>query len=668
MRLVLFVSTLLVASLGSSFAQQRSGIALSLVDPAVRPQDDFWRFANGKWLAATDIPADRPSWDTFSELREKTQSQLRALIEGIPPRAGGEQRKLGDFYASFMDEKAVEKAGLAALKPELERIRLTLDRSALPALFAHLSARWVRVPFWLDIGPDERDATTYVAHLRQGRLGLPDRDYYLKDDPHFRTVRTAYRAHVAKLLSMAGEPASDRDVDGILELETALARVQWTRVQNRDPIKTYNKRTIVELPALISSSDWRTFLGASGAPADLATLVVVQPSYIDGLGSVMRDTPMSAWRAWLAYNLLSAYASYLPSAFVDEDFAFEQRTLRGVPEMQPRWKRGVAAVDRSLPFALGRLYVERHFSPASKAHAERMIAHFLDTYRQSIETLEWMGPQTRHEALQKLAAIRPKIGYPEKGRTYQELDVRSSDLVGNVIRARRHEYDFWIAKIGRPVDREEWFTAPQVVNAFYNPNQNEIVFPAGILQPPFFDADYEDAANYGGIGVVIGHEISHAFDDQGSRFDGVGNLRDWWTAEDRGRFESKTRGLIAQYDAFSPLPGYQVNGQLTLGENVADNSGLAVAVKAYRRSLGGKPAPTLDGYSGDQRLFLAFAQIWKDKVRDAARIERLKIDPHSPGQFRANGALRNQTAFDEAFGLKQGDGMYLPPADRISIW
>ncbi len=650
-------------------AQQRSGIDLSAIDSSVRPQEDFWRFANGKWLAATAIPADRPAWDTFNALRETTQGQLRGLIEGIDPQStDGERRKLTDFYASFMDERQVEAAGLGALMPELDRIHALAGTAALPALFGHLARLWVRTPFYLDVGPDEHDATVYVGHLAQGRLGLPDRDYYLKDDAHFLTIRTAYRTHIAKLLSLAGGPAGEADADAIISLETALARLQWTRVQNRDPVKTYNRRTVAALPALTADDAWPSWLAAVGIGRDVRDLVVFQPSYFDGLGAVLRDVPLATWRAYLTYNLLSAYAPYLSAAFAAEDYAFEQRALRGVPEFQPRWKRAVAIVDRSMGFALGKLYVERHFPPANKARAEAMIAQMMAVYRTSIETLDWMGPETRRQALAKLAAMRARIGYPEKWRDYDGLVVRRDDLVGNVMRARRFDHAFWTAKVGQKVDRDEWFTTPQIVNAFYSPSKNEITFPAGILQPPFFDAGAEDAANYGGIGTVIGHEISHGFDDEGSHFDGDGNLRNWWTPEDRDRFEARTRGLVAQYDAFSSLPGYRVNGALTLGENIADNSGLAVAVKSYRRSLEGRPAPVIDGYTGEQRLFLAFAQIWKDKVRDAARIERIKTDPHSPGQFRANGALRNQTAFDEAFGVKPGDGMYLPPDQRISLW
>ena len=666
---------ILALAIGAAFAaaamaEPRSGIDLSSIDPAVRPQEDFWQFANGKWLAATPIPADRAAWDTFSVVREATQQQLRDVIEGIDPGSadGSEPRKLADLYGSFMDEARVEAAGLDGLRDELRRIHDLHDKAALPALFAYLSRLSVRIPWGLNIAPDEHDATRYVAHLEQSSLGLPDRDYYLKDDAHFQTIRTAYRDHIVKLLTLAGEPAADTSADAIVALETALARLQWTRVENRDPLKTYNKRDIAALPALVGNDDWRSYLSAGGVGAGVDTLIVAQPSYFDGIGGVLRDVPLATWQAYLTYNLLSAYAPYLSAPYVAEDFAFEQHTLRGVPEIQPRWKRGVSLTDRLLSFALGRLYVERYFPPASKARADAMIANLIAVYRESISTLDWMGPETRRQALDKLAAIRPMIGYPDKWRDYSGLAIRRDDLVGNVMRGRRFIYDFWMAKLGHEVDRAEWFTAPQTVNAFYSASRNEIVFPAGILQPPFFDAGADDAANYGGIGTVIGHEISHAFDDQGSRFDGDGNLRNWWTDEDRKRFEGKTRSLVAQYDAFSPLPGYHVNGALTLGENVADNAGLAIAERAYRLSLGGCPAPVIDGYSGAQRLFISFAQIWHDKVRDAFRIERLKVDPHSPGQFRANGTLRNQSAFVEAFAVKPGDAMYLPPDQRISLW
>lgn len=659
-----------LAGAGAAMAEPRSGIDISAIDPAVRPQDDFWRFANGKWLAATPIPADRAAWNTFLALSETTQQQLRDVIEGADPRSevGSEPRQLADFYGSFMDEARVEAAGFDGLRAPLGRIHGLNDRAALPALFGDLERLWVRIPWGVDIFPDEHDATVYVAHVGQGRLGLPDRDYYLKDDPHFQAIRTAYREHIVRLLTLAGEPAAEAGADGVVAIETALARLQWTRVENRDPIKTYNRREVASLPTLLANDDWPSYFAAVGIGAEIRTLVVAQPSYFENLGAVLRDTPLQSWRAYLAYNLLSSYAPFLSAPFVAEDFAFEQHTLRGVPEMQPRWKRAVATIDRLLGFALGRRYVERYFPPANKARADALIANLMAAWRESIATLDWMGPATRAEALAKLAAIDPKIAYPSSWRDYSRLELRRDDLIGNVMRARQFDHEFWLAKLGRKVDRAEWRTPPQTVNAFYSAGRNDISFPAGILQPPFFDAAADDAANYGGIGTVIGHEISHAFDDQGSRFDGEGNLRDWWTEEDRKSFDGKTCSLVAQYDAFSPLAGYHVNGALTLGENVADNAGLAIAERAYRLSLGGCPAPVIDGYTGAQRLFIGFAQIWRDKMRDAARIERLKVDPHAPGQFRANGSLRNQGAFADAFEVKPGDAMYLAPEQRISLW
>jgi len=667
-----FVFVLMIASAWSAAMaeQPRSGIDLSAIDRSVPPQQDFWQFANGKWLATTPIPADRSAWDTFSDVREKTQAQLRSAIEAIDPNeALPEHRKISDLYASFMDTEGVNNlAGLTALDDMLGRIRSLRDKGELPALFAELARMSVRIPFSLDVSPDKRDATTYVAYLRQSGLGLPDRDYYLKDDAHFVNMRAAYRVHIAKLLALAGVPGDRIAADNVIEVETALAKLQWTRVENRDPVRTYNKTDISALPALVARDDLPSFLAAVGVGRDTTTVIVAQPSYFGGLAALFNDLPLATFKSYLIYHLFSAYSPYLPAPFVDEDFAFEQHTLRGVPEIQPRWKRAVATVDRLLGFDLGKLYVARTFSSASKAHAEAMIANLIAVYRDGITTLDWMGPETRAEALKKLAAVVPMIAYPEKSRDYAGLEIRRGDLVGNVMRAHSFDHAYWLGKLGQKVDRAEWFTTPQTVNAFYSPSRNQIVFPAGILQPPFFDAAADDAANYGAIGAVIGHEISHAFDDQGSQYDGEGNLRNWWTKDDRERFEKQTRSLVAQYDAFSPLPGYHVNGALTLGENVADNAGLAIAERAYRLARKGCPAPAIDGFSGEQRLFISFAQIWHDKVRDAARIERLKVDPHSPGQFRANGTLRNQTAFVDAFDVKPTDAMYLPKDQRIALW
>ncbi len=649
-------------------AEPRSGIDLAIMDPTTSPREDFWQYANGKWLAATPIPSDRSAWNSFSQLQETTQEQLRQVIEDIDPQQLSEsRRKVAELYASFMDEAGIESAGLAGLRERMEAIHGVHDKAELPVLFADLRRLWVRTPWELSIYPDEHDATVYAVHLEQGRLGLPDRSYYLTDDAHFRTIRAAYREHIVKLLSLAGEAAAEQSADAIIALETELARLQWSRVENRDPIKTYNRMEVGSLPTLMQKQDLPDYLSAAGV-GQVHTVIVAQPSYLEGLGAVFAKVPLDTWKAYLVYGLLSSYAGYLAPPFAAEDFAFEQHTLRGVPELQPRWKRAVTIVDRLIGFELGKIYVERYVPKANKVQADAVIANITAAYRDSIATLDWMGPDTRREALAKLDAIAVKIAYPEQWRDYGGLEIRKDDLVGNIMRARRFDYEFSLAKVGTKVDRAEWRMTPQTVNASYSPSRNEIVFPAGILQPPFFDAGADPAANYGAIGAVIGHEISHAFDDQGSRFDGAGNLRNWWTAEDRVRFEAKTRSLVAQYEAFTPLPGYHVNGALTLGENVADNAGLAIAARAYQLSRKGCAAPIIDGFTGEQRLFISFAQVWRDKVRDAARIERLNVDPHAPGQFRANGTLRNQDLFASAFGVRPGDAMYLPPETRVSLW
>jgi putative endopeptidase len=658
----------LVGSVAAA-AEPRSGIDLAAMDPTVSPREDFWTFANGKWLAATPIPADRSAWDSFTELRETTQAQLRRVIEDIDPHElSAERRKVADFYASFMDEASIESAGLARLGETIGSIHGVRDKAELPVLFAGLEHLGVRTPFELSIYPDEHDATIYAAHLEQGRLGLPDRGYYLTDDAHFREVRAAYREHIVRLLSLAGETAAEQSADAIIALETELARLQWSRVENRDPIKTYNRMDVASLPTLLQKQDLPAYLSAAGLSGEIHSIVVAQPSYFAGLGAILGQVPLETWKAYLVYGLLSSYAGYLAAPYATEDFAFEQHTLRGVPELPPRWKRAVAVVDRLIGFELGKIYVERYVPKTNKLQAKALIANIMAAYRDGIATLDWMGPDTRREALAKLDAITVKIAYPEQWRDYGRLAIGKDDLAGNVMRARRFDTEYWLAKVGTRVDRAEWHMTAQTVNASYSPSRNEIVFPAGILQPPFFDAGADAAANYGAIGAVIGHEISHAFDDQGSRFDGDGNLRNWWTKEDRSRFDAKTRSLVAQYDAFSPLPGYHVNGALTLGENVADNAGLAIALRAYLLSRKGCAAPIIDGFTGEQRLLISFAQIWRNKVRDAARIERLNVDPHAPGQFRANGTLRNQDPFADAFGVRPGDAMYLPPEQRVSLW
>jgi predicted metalloendopeptidase len=654
----------------ASAGAPKSGISIEYIDPAVRPQDDLFTYLNSKWLATTDIPADKSSWGTFVKLDDDLQPQLRAIIEAAasaPERAtGSDAQKIGDFYASFMDEKKVEELGLAPLSGELAKIAALQDKKEIPALIARFGKMGVTAPYGFGIHQDAKDSTKYVADIFQDGLGMPDRDYYLEAAK--ADTKAKYQAHIEKMLKLAGDENAAANAKDIVALETAMAKAQWTKVQNRDPVKTYNKVELAKLAKLAPGYDWTTYLNDSGLAGKVSYVIVSQPSYLKGFNEILKKTPLSTWKAYFQWQLLHENAPFLSKAFVDENFAFFGTTLSGVTEMRPRWKRGVAATQGALGESVGKLYVEQHFPAERKVRMEALVKNLLAAYKQSIDTLDWMSPETKKQAQAKLAKFTTKIAYPNKWRDYSALTVAKDDLIGNVTRGREFEYNRELNKLGKPIDRDEWGMTPQTVNAYYNPELNEIVFPASILQPPFFDADADDAVNYGAIGAVIGHEISHGFDDQGSQYDGDGNLRDWWTKADHKNFAAKTKELVKQYSSFEPIPGNHVNGELTLGENIADNSGVAIAYKAYKLSLGGKPAPVIDGFTGDQRFYIGFAQVWRMKMREAEQLVRLKTDPHSPGKFRANGTMRNQPGFYEAFNVKAGDKMYLPPKDRVIMW
>ncbi len=650
-----------------------SGIAVEYIDPSVRVQDDFFTHLNGKWLKSTEIPADKASWGTFVKLDDELRPQLRAIIEDAAKtpnqKAGSDAQRIGDFYASFMDEPKLESLGLSPLSSELARIAAIKDKSELPAMMAHLGQIGVRVPYDFGIHQDAKDSTRYVADIAQGGLGLPDRDYYLKaDDAKLADALAKYAVHVEKMLALAGDKTAAADAKAIVAFETELAKVQWTKVENRDPVKTYNKVELAKMAEVAPGFNWSAYLDAAGIASKASYVVVSQPSYLKGFAEVSNKTSLETWKSYLQLHLIEAYANFLSKPFVDERFAFYGTTLSGVKEMQPRWKRAVGTVEGAMGESLGKLYVEKHFPAERKARMEVLVKNLLAAYKQSIETLDWMSPATKKEAQAKLAKFTYKIGYPDKWKDYSALVVARDDLVGNVMRSRVVESNRELNKLGKPIDRAEWGMTPQTINAYYNPEMNEIVFPASILQPPFFDANADDAVNYGAIGGAIGHEISHGFDDQGSQYDGDGNLRNWWTPQDKANFAAKTRKLVAQYGAYSPLPGYKVNGELTLGENIGDNSGVAIAYKAYKLSLKGKKAPVIDGLTGDQRFFMGFGQVWRMKMREPQQIVQVKTDPHSPGQFRANGTMMNQPAFYEAFKVKPGDKMYLAPKDRVIIW
>ena len=661
------------ASATQSVPGARSGIDLRNLDPHIRPQDDFYRHVNGTWLEATQIPADKPEVSVFSTLDDAEQDALRALVEDAArddatSSADASRRKIGDLFGGFMDEAELERQGLRPLAAELARIERLQDKSAIPALLAHYNTLGVRTVYAAHVGQDARDSTKYTVGIDQSGLGLPDRDYYLQNDAKLVQIRGSYREHIEKMLILAGVATAAPDAQGVLLLETRIAQAQWTKVENRDPIKTYNKVELADLALLTPGYDWHSYLVAADLDGRVDYVIVSQPSYLASLGEIVRDTELGVWQAYFRAQLLAAFAPYLSQAFVDEHFAFYGTVLNGIPVNRPRWKRGVALVNRCLGESLGQLYVEKYFPPESKTRMLALVDNLLAAYRTSIATLDWMGPQTKHEAQTKLAKLVTKIGYPNKWRDYCDLEIRSADLVGNVMRAAAFEYRYALSKLGKPIDREEWEMTPQTINAYYDPQKNEIVFPAAILQPPFFDPRADDAVNYGSIGAVIGHEISHGFDDQGSHFDAQGNLRDWFTSDDHEKFAAKTAAIALQYGAYEPVPGYPINSALTLGEDIADNSGLAVAYRAYRLSLGTHAAPVIDGLTGDQRFYMGWAQAWQAKVRENTAILRIKADPHSPPRFRILGTVVNQPGFYAAFDVQPGDKMYLPPHQRVTIW
>jgi predicted metalloendopeptidase len=660
----------LLASAGVQAQQKTSGVDIANIDPSVRPQDNFFLNLNGKWLVKTEIPADKSSWGSFEKLDDDTKPQLRAIIEASAANpSGADAQRIGDFFASYMDEAKLEQLRLTPVKADFDRVAALSDKKQIPALIAYFNRYGYTAPYGFAIHQDNKDSTKYVADLVQDGLSLPDRDYYLKkSDKKLADTLAKYEQHVAKMLTMAGNASGAADAKAIVALETEIAKIQWTKVELRDPVKAYNKVPLDKLSKLAPGYDWTTWLNDTGIGGKVDYVIVSQPSFISGFNKLLNKTPLSTWKVYFQWQVLHANAAYLSKDFALENFAFYGKVLSGIDEQQPRWKRGVNATDGALGEALGKLYVEQHFPAERKARMEQLVKNLLEAFKESINTLDWMSPETKLQAQAKLAKFTTKIGYPNKWRDYSKLTVSRDDLVGNVLRSHAFDYQKEVDKLGKPIDRDEWGMTPQTVNAYYNPELNEIVFPAVILQPPFFDADADDAVNYGAIGAVIGHEISHGFDDQGAQYDGDGNLRDWWTKADHKNFAAKTKMLVKQYNGYSPVKGYFVNGELTLGENIADNSGAAIAYKAYLISLGGKPAPVIDGLSGQQRFYMGFGQVWRSKIRDAQQIVYLKTDPHSPDQFRANGTVRNQPGFYEAFGVKPGDKMYLAPKDRVIMW
>jgi predicted metalloendopeptidase len=656
-----------------------SGLDTAGFDRAVRPADDLYRYADGTWLRNTPIPPDLSGVGSFTTLSLQSQAEQRTLIETAAKSAGtnagddsnrdsgvqANARKIGDLYASFMDTAHLDQLGATPLRPYFDAVDKLASPADLTRYLGDSQQFGASGPIGLGVGQDAKDATRYVADAGQDGLSLPDRDYYLSTDPKMAAMRDQYRAYTAKMLGLAGVPDPDATAGRILDLETKLAQASWTNVQNRDATATYNKFSVADA-AGATGIDWAAYLEAAGIHEH--ELVIDQPPYFKALGDLLNTVPLDTWKQYLTWHLIQDHAPYLSSRFVDTRFDFVGKVLGGREQNVERWRRGVTAVNSAMGEALGQLYVDKYFPDQAKKRADALVHTIIDAYRSSIDGLDWMSPPTKAVAKQKLDKLAVKIGYPTVWKDFSELVINSGDLVGDLDRAARWEHQRDVAKLGKPVDRGEWFMTPQTVNAYYNASMNEIVFPAAILQPPFFDARADDAVNYGAIGSVIGHEISHAFDDQGSKYDPDGNLRDWWTPADAKAFAAKTQALTAQYSGYSPLPGAHVNGQLTLGENIADLSGLTVAQRAYQASLQRKPAPVIDTFTGDQRFFLGFAQIWREKVRDESLRTSLLTDPHSPGEFRCDGVVVNVDAFYTTFGVKPGDKLFTPPEQRVHIW
>jgi putative endopeptidase len=657
-----------------SAAQSGQAIDPANMNPAVGPCDDFYQYANGGWIKANPVPADKSRWGAFEQLADRNRDVLKAILDDVSARKdwpkGSAEQIVADFYASGMDVAAIEKAGTAPLKDWFTQADGVRSAKDLATVLGRFRAAGASAAFNFGVSQDPKESTRYIGSLNQGGLGLPDRDYYVKDDAKSQNIRAKYVTHVATMLQLDGDPpataASDAAV--VMDIETKLAKASFTRVESRDPQKTYNKMTTAELVAQAPGFDWATYFAEVGV-APMPALNVRQPRFFKAFGELCTTVPPAEWATYLRWHLIRLMADALPKAFRDESFAFNEKVLNGVPQQEERWKRVQAMTDRAVGDALGQLYVRRAFSPKAKAQMIELVANLRAALRERIEQLPWMSPDTKAQALRKLAAFGVKVGYPDKWRDYSALVITRDSFAENLRRVQRFESTRNLAKLGKSVDRTEWGMTPPTVNAYYNASMNEIVFPAGILQPPFFDPNADDAVNYGGIGAVIGHEMGHGFDDSGSQYDADGNLKNWWTEADRSAYKARTDLIVQQFDAYEALPGEHVNGRLTLGENIGDRGGLTIAYVAMEKALAasGRPAK-IDGFTPEQRFFLNWAQVWRQTIRDEAQRVRLATDSHSPGQFRANGPISNMPEFFSAFGCAAGSPMVRPPEVRTSIW
>lgn len=647
-----------------------SGIDTQYYDESIPAEQDFFRHINGKWLKTTEIPADKSNYGAFTKLADDAEKQIHEILEnaaGSTDSDNADLKKIGAFYSTFMDKEQADKLGVAPLQPLFERIDSLTSAEQLPVLWAELLREGVNMPLYPYVHQNPKNSSEYSGDFWQTGLSLPNRDYYLIDDEKFSAIREAYLTHMETMLTLAELPEPETSAQNILALETRMAEYQWDKVDNRNPQKRYNPFKADALSSISPAINWTAYLDAVGY-GDLEEILISQPSYVTGLGTLIEETPLDTWKTYMKWQVLTSYAPLLSEPIVAANFEFFSGTLNGIQENRPRWKRAVNATEDAMGEAIGKRYVELYFPPENKVRMEQLVKNLIGAYDIAIENLTWMSDETKKAAQTKLSKFTYKIGYPDTWRDYSSLQVIAGDLVGNSMRATAFAYDREIDKLGKPVDRSEWGMTPQTVNAYYNPEFNEIVFPAAILQPPFFNAKAEDAVNYGGIGAVIGHEISHGFDDQGSQYDGDGNLNMWWTPEDRSKFEALAGELAAQYDKYEPVPGYFINGKFTLGENIADLGGLTIAHQAYILSLGGDEAPVIEGMTGDQRFFAGWAQVWRRKYTEENLLNRLKTDPHSPSEYRANGVVTNIPEFYSAYDVEAGDEMYTAPDKRIKIW
>ena len=643
------------------------GLDLAAGKPAVKAGDDFFEHANGTWYDTYAIPDDRSSFGIFTRLDEQSQNRVRGIIEqaaASQPAAGTPEQKIGDYYASFMDEAAIETNGLTPVRAELDRIAAAKSKQDIATLFG---APGYQSTFEIGLGPDLKNPDIYTVGIGQGGLGLPDRDYYLKDDPQLATIRAKYVEYIASMFALADVPNGKARAQKIMDFETAIARVSWPIEKRRDVEANYNPRTMAQVKEYAKGFEWQAFMDA----AELGTrkdVIIGELTAVRDIAKLVGATPLDTLKDYLTFHHLDAYAAYLPKKFDTTRFGFYGVTMRGQPKQRDRWKRGVDAVNGALGEQVAQVYVAKYFPPSSKAKMQVLVRNLLDALSQRVDQLSWMTPATKTRAHDKLATFVTKIGYPDKWKDYSALDVKRSDLLGNVRRASLWEWHRQLARLDKPVDRSEWQMLPQDINAYYNPQNNEIVFPAAILEPPFFDPNADDAVNYGAIGAVIGHEIGHGFDDQGRKFAPDGSFNDWWTKVDSDAFTQRADKLVAQYSGYEALAGLKVNGANTLGENIGDLGGLNMAYHAYHLALKGRQAPVIDGLTGDQRFFLSWAQVWRAKYRDGVMRELVMSDVHSPAYFRVNGTVRNMDAWYAAFNVQPGDKLYLPPDQRVAIW